>query len=277
MQKQLIIHADDAGLSHAENLATISALKKGVINSYSIMAPCAWSFEMAQFAKKNPKYDCGAHLTLTCEWNTYRFGPLLSKNEVPSLVDEHGFFHKKRNLFLDNANLQEVKKECKAQIDYLLNLGVNLTHIDSHMFTMGLSPELLNVYQELGKEYNLPVFLNGDLLDLFTPNMSLNLNKNDFCLDHFVMGNFDVFQQGKLAEFYADSLRNLKNGINIMLLHPAFDGEEMQGICIEHPNFGAEWRQIDFDFFTSNTCANILKEENIELITWKEIQQQRIA
>jgi hypothetical protein len=59
-----------------------------------------------------------------------------------------------------------------------------------------------------------------------------------------------------------------------MLIHPAYNNDEMKGICIDHPNFGAEWRQIDFDFFTSEECAHILKEENIKLITWKEIKSK---
>lgn len=274
MKKQLIIHADDAGLSQSENKATIFALKNGVVNSYSIMAPCAWSYKMALFAKENPQYDSGVHLTLTCEWNKDKFGPILSAKKVPSLVDKHGFFHKNRRLFLNHYSLDHVKMECKAQIEYLLTLGVNLTHIDSHMFTMGLSESLLDVYRLLGKEYNLPIFLNGNLMDLFTPNMSENLKESDFCLDHFIMGNIDVFQEGKLNSFYANSLLNLKKGVNIMLIHPAYNNDEMQGICIDHPNFGAEWRQIDLDFFTGDECVQILKAENIELITWKEIKSK---
>ena len=90
--KLLIIHADDAGLSHSENRATIQSLEQGVVNSYSIMVPCPWFYEMANFAKNNPQYDCGVHLTLTCEWENYKFGPVLPITDVPSLVDENGFF-----------------------------------------------------------------------------------------------------------------------------------------------------------------------------------------
>lgn len=101
--KLLIIHADDAGLSHWENGATIQALKKGIVNSYSIMVPCPWFYEMASFAKENPQFDNGIHLTLTCEWENYKFGPVIPIREVSSLVDQNGYFHKSRMDFITNA------------------------------------------------------------------------------------------------------------------------------------------------------------------------------
>lgn len=271
MKKQLIIHADDAGLSHAENLATIHGLEKGLITSYSIMAPCAWSFEMAEYAKSNPQFDCGAHLTLTCEWNTYKFGPILGKNEVPSLVDNNGFFHKKRHVFLEHSSIEEVRLECEAQIEYLLDLKVPLTHLDSHMFTLGLSPELLQVYRNLGKKYNLPIFLNKTLINHFTPNMSAHILASDFCIDHFIMGDWSDFEKGGLAEFYAKAIQDIKPGTSIVLIHPAFDGDEMQGICIDHPNFGAEWRQIDSDFFSNEELLKIINNHQIELTNWSQL------
>ncbi len=93
--KLLIVHADDAGLSHSGNRATIKSLQYGVVNSFSIMVPCPWFHEMAVFARKNPRFDYGIHLTLTCEWEYYRFDPVLPISEVPSLVDENGHFYKK--------------------------------------------------------------------------------------------------------------------------------------------------------------------------------------
>ena len=158
--KLLIIHADDAGLSHSENTATIEALKYGVVNSYSIMSPCPWFYEMADFAKLNPKYDQGVHLTLTCEWHSYKFGPISPLNEVPSLIDKHGYFHKNRTDFSKHAQLNEVEKELHAQIKLQLDFGLNPTHIDCHMFTLASKPEFLELYKKIGVHYKLPIFLN---------------------------------------------------------------------------------------------------------------------
>ncbi|MCD0472184.1 polysaccharide deacetylase family protein [Flavobacterium sp. JAS] len=269
--KLLIIHADDAGLSHSENQATIKALQNGSVNSYSIMVPCAWFFEMATFAKNNPQFDCGIHLTLTCEWENYKFGPVLPINEVPSLVDKNGYFYKTRADFKNNAKPSEVKKELTAQIERALQFGIQPTHLDSHMCSVGVTPEILEIYKELGKTYNLPVFINRQ----FVESISLSDEKYDYentlLADNLLIGYFADFEKGELRRSYEKALDTIKPGFNVFLLHPAFDDREMQGITINHPNFGSEWRQIDFDFFTSQECKTKLHENNIQLITWKEI------
>ena len=273
--KLLMIHADDAGLSHSENQATIQALQNGFVNSYSIMVPCPWFYEIAIFSKNNPNYDCGIHLTLTCEWENYKFGPVLPITEVTSLVDQNGYFYKTRKDFKDNAKPSEIKKELTAQIEKALQFGIKPTHLDSHMCSVGVTPEILEIYKDLGKTYNLPVFINKG----FVESISLSDEKYDFentlLADNLLIGYFSDFEKGELRSSYAKALDNIKPGFNMFLLHPAFDDYEMKGITIDHPNFGSAWRQIDFDFFTSVECESKLKENNIKLITWKEIQQIR--
>ena len=273
--KLLIIHADDAGLSHSENQATIKALQNGSVNSYSIMVPCAWFFEMATFAKNNPQFDYGIHLTLTCEWENYKFGPVLPVSEVSSLVDQNGYFYKTRADFKNNAKPEEVKKELTAQIEKALQFGLEPTHLDSHMCSVGVTPEILDIYKGLGKKYNLPVFINKQ----FVESVSLSDKKynygNTLLADNLLIGHFTDFEKDELRNSYVKALDNIQPGFNVFLLHPAFDNSEMQGITINHPNFGSEWRQIDFDFFTSAECESKIKENNIQLITWKEISQFR--
>ncbi|MEE9364958.1 MAG: polysaccharide deacetylase family protein [Cellulophaga sp.] len=270
--KLLIIHADDAGLANAENLATITALEKGLVNSYSIMVPCPWFFEMAAFASKEKQYDCGIHLTLTCEWKHYKFGPVLPASEVPSLVDKQGYFHRSREEFKANATVTDVKKELKAQIERALEYGISPTHLDSHMYTLGVDSIFLQVYKELGIEYNLPILLNKTFLDSFGIDTEKHLSSSDFCVDKVVLGHYDYFEKGELANYYEDSLNSITEGLNMILIHPALDNQEMQAIAINHPNFGSKWRQIDLDFFTSEKCRSLLLKNNIQLITWRDIQ-----
>ena len=266
----LMIHADDAGLSCSENAATIEALDKGIVNSYSIMVPCPWFGDMANFAKLHHQYDSGIHLTLTCEWKHYKFGPVLPYSEVPSLVDEHGFFYAKREQLKKFAKPLEVKKELKAQIDRAMQAGIIPTHLDSHMYTLGLTKELLEVYRELGKEYGLPIFLSDELLEgVGNPD---SLQESDRMVHKVQIGNFNDMQSIGLAELYTQLIKNLRAGLNVILIHPAFDNMEMKQVCVDHPNFGSQWRQMDFDFFTDPKTAALLKEWNIKPITWRELQ-----
>jgi chitin disaccharide deacetylase len=258
--KLLIIHADDAGLSHSENMATIKSLEKGIVNSYSIMVPCPWFYEMAVFAKNNPRFDNGIHLTLTCEWENYKFGPVSPIKEVPSLVDENGYFYKKREQLRKNASAQDVKKELRAQIEKAINFGLKPTHIDSQ------------IYRDLGKEYNLPIMISSQLMEMVGLNPDQIINNGDLTIEKAHFGIFEYFESGKLSDYYSKVFENLVSGLNIVLIHPAFDDNEMKGITLNHPNFGSEWRQIDFDSFTSPENMAKLKESDIELITWNDIR-----
>lgn len=269
--KLLIIHADDAGLSHSENIATIQALKMGSVNSFSIMTTCPWFEEIADFAKKN-EFDYGIHLTLTCEWKHYKWGPILSPSEVPSLVNENGIFFDNKTDFKNKATADDIRKELQAQIEKAYQFGLKPTHLDSHMFALALTPKFLEIYQEIGAKYRLPILLNKRFIELGGVNPELSLSKDSFYVDNVIVGNYEIYKNAKLSSFYEHSLGDLKEGLNVILIHPAFDDKEMQDITFEHPNFGAHWRQIDFDFFTSEGCRSKILENNIKLITWKEIK-----
>lgn len=268
----LIIHADDAGLSHSENMATIQSLENGIVNSYSIMVPCPWFYEMALFAKNNPQFDNGIHLTLTCEWENYKFGPVLPIKEVPSLVDENGHFYKKREQLRNNASVDDVKKELEAQIEKAISFGLKPTHIDSHMYSVGASPEFFDIYRDLGKKYKLPIMISHQLMEMVGLNPNLNINEGDLTIKKAHYGIFEYFESGKLSDYYSTFFKDVVSGLNIVLIHPAFDDNEMKGITVNHPNFGAEWRQIDFESFTNQNNKAKIKEHNIELITWNDIR-----
>lgn len=94
--KLLIIHGDDAGMCYSANIATAEALKKGIVTSTSVMVPCPWFLHFAEWAKANPEADIGIHLTMTSEWDHYRWRPLTPADRVPSLVDKDGFFSGRR-------------------------------------------------------------------------------------------------------------------------------------------------------------------------------------
>lgn len=272
--KLLIIHADDLGLAHSENRASVRALEEGSVNSGSIMVPCPWFPEIAAYAQTNPQADLGLHLTLTSEWEVYKWGPVLPITEVPSLVNEQGFFYASAAEFAQHAVAEEVEKELRAQVERALAFGVSPTHLDCHMFTLFARPEFLQIYLQLGRKYQLPVLLDKALAqNAFQLDVEAFLTAQDVTVDFLFMANPADFEQG-MEYAYAKALRSLRTGLNVLLVHTAYDNQEMQGITVNKPNWGAAWRQEDFNFVMSRACQDILREENIQLVTWKEIRDK---
>jgi predicted glycoside hydrolase/deacetylase ChbG (UPF0249 family) len=265
-EKLLIIHADDFGLCNSQNMATIKALEEGSVNSLSVMAPCPWFFQAAEYLKHRPHIDAGIHLTLKSEWMHYKYGPVLPAKEVPSLVDQNGYF---RNDF-DEVSISELAAECSAQIERVILHGINPTHIDCHMFALMKNPEHIDVYLELGKKYQLPVLTDKNLLQ----KSSCTLTGCQFHVDAILVADPSNYHIISLKDFYEHTLHNLRPGITVLLVHPAFDNQEMQAIAAyDLPGYGSRWRQQDVDFFTSKRCENIISDKNIKLITFKKISQ----
>ncbi len=168
--------------------------------------------------------------------------------------------------------MEDVEKEIDAQIRKAFKLGLNPTHIDSHMYSVGASAEFFEVYRQAGEKYNLPVMISKQLMDMVGLDTSQALKEGDLLIDKAHYGIFEYFESKKLAKYYSDVFEDLVPGLNIILIHPAFNDNEMKGITIDHPNFGSEWRQIDFDSFNTKEIRYKLEQNDIELITWNDIK-----
>src|SRR5437763_5320341 len=143
--KLLIIHADDLAVAHSVNSASFDALDKNAVTSASIMVPCPWLTEVAQYAKAHPDADLGLHLTLTSEWKTYRWGPVESKDKVPSLLDGSGYLWPDTEPAKQHIKADEAELEIRAQIEKAMSLGIHPTHVDSHMGVLFERPDLFAV------------------------------------------------------------------------------------------------------------------------------------
>src|SRR3954471_13695597 len=154
--KLLILHGDDLGVAHSVNAASLDALARGAITSASIMMPTPWVTEVAAWAKAHPDADLGLHLTLTAEWETYRWGSVAASDQVPSLLNPDGTMPNDVPPFIARAKPQEVERELRAQVERALALGIHPTHLDSHMGTLFASADLVAAYRKIAHEYHLP-------------------------------------------------------------------------------------------------------------------------
>ncbi len=157
----LILHIDDAGMSYDSNLGTQRALTEGVANSVSVMMPCPWVPAFVKWLKENPEVDAGLHLTLTSEWDGYRWGPLAGRPTTPGLVDKEGAMWGNVADVVKHASPFEVETEIQAQVDRARTMGFEPTHLDSHMGTLFATPEFLERYIKVGIRTSIPVMLPG--------------------------------------------------------------------------------------------------------------------
>jgi predicted glycoside hydrolase/deacetylase ChbG (UPF0249 family) len=271
--KLVIIHADDLGVSHSENAASITAMEKGSVSSASIMVPCPWFPEIAAYAQVNPKADLGLHLTLTSEWKYYKWGPVTAKEKVPGLVNARGFLYSSVDSVFMTATAAEVETEIRNQVIRAKQFGIDPTHLDAHMGTALYRLDYLNAYRKIGQEYRIPVFIPRQLAIPLRVNLDSLLHDNEILVDDILSASPSDLKPG-FRKFYTEGLKNLKPGLTYLIIHTAFDDEEMQAVTIDHPDWDAAWRQMDFDYFTSNECAEILKANNIYVITWREIRDK---
>lgn len=275
-EKLLIVHADDIGMSHTVNTATIKAFAAGQVTSGSIMVPCPWFPEAAAYAKEHPELDLGLHLTLTSEWKYLRWRPVAPIDQVPGLLDSEGFMWRSERDTALHATPKEIETELRAQIKRALQFGVKPTHLDTHMGTLYTRKDFFEVYVKLGKEFGLPVMAmrpGPEVLEYLkkdkSPIDAQTLSKVEAdglpVLDFLVTGvpGKDFAEREKS---YHELLRNLKPGVTMLIVHLGLDTEELKATT-------GSWNQRfgDFQSFTDPATMKLIKDLGIKLVTWREL------
>jgi chitin disaccharide deacetylase len=268
----LVLHADDLGMSHSVNRATFEALEKGWISSSSIMVPCPWFSEVASFARTHPDADLGIHLALNSEWTGYRWGPVSPVDAVSSLLDKDGFLPLEETAVVANAKPDQVERELRAQIDRAKTAGIRLTHLDSHMATLFRSPALMSVYLKLGPAYGLPLLLERAGADRSPWSVGLQA---DALVDRVISLDAPGPPIAEWPAAYEKMLAPLRPGVYELIVHLAYDDDEMRGATSDHPNWGAAWRQADFDLVKSQRFRDFLKREGFTVVKWKDLGRRR--
>jgi predicted glycoside hydrolase/deacetylase ChbG (UPF0249 family) len=267
--KLLIVHADDLGMAHSINVASIKGLETGLVTSASIMIPCSWLPEIAAYARTHREADLGLHLTLTSEWSLYRWGPILPKDRVPSLFDSSGYLYPTETEAAAHIDPKEAEAEIRAQIARARALGIQPTHLDSHMGTLYQNQALFETLFRVAHDNKLIVRVSKEWFAAapFLPSL---LRPDDVVVNTDISIGPSVTADG-WSKFYVDAIKNLQPGISEMIVHLAYDDEEMKGVAFEHPDWGSAWRQRDFQFVTSEAFRKVLRDNNVKLVTWREV------
>lgn len=269
-EKVLIVNCDDVGMCHSANLAVIDGMESGLITSGSIMTPCPWFSEIAEYSRKHPEKDFGVHLTHTAEWSFYRWGPVASDALVKGLIDTEGYLWRSVEEVYAHSNQEEALIEGRAQIKKALNAGINITHIDSHMGTMQFTPEYLKVYEQLSLEFNLPLRMAGQAtMERFGfPEFRRQAEaKGIVFTDYFIYDELDNYKDVK--SFWINIIKNLKPGVTELFIHASKESEELKAIT-------NSWRTRiqEAALFTDDAdMKKLIRDQNVKLIGYRPLME----
>ncbi len=279
-KKILLLHSDDAGMCEEANLSVMAYSLKNHVQSAAVMMPCPNAEEMVAWAKKHPQADIGVHLTLTSEWKSYRWPPLAPAADVPGLIDPEGKLWPEVIDVVRHASPEEVEQEIRAQIDRMLELGYQPTHIDTHMGTLYGSAEFLTVFLKVAQEYQIP----ANAIDLSNPKVAAYYKQAGYPISEETIAQLAAYPLPKLDNFtsvpkgssYEEKKANffqlvnaLDPGLTEIIFHPSIETDHLKSIT-------GSWQQRVWEakMFSDPEVIRFFKDHGIVLTTWREIMKR---
>ena len=256
---QVLLRIDDNGMNHAVVAASKQLAETGIPFSTSVMFTCPWYQEAVDVLKQFPNVSVGVHLVLNSEWKYYRWGPVLGKTAVPSLVDSDGYFLPSTDGFLASPyKLDEVEKELSAQIDRAKKSGLKLDYVDYHMWTAIATPQLRAIVEKLAKQNHLGIsrYFNEEYQSMF-----------------------DVSVETKSDEFFKRLQSLPNNKVNLVVMHIGQDTPEMQALIdMNNPDQRSETkplvamhRSAELNILLSKRFQDLVKSGAIKLVTYRDV------
>jgi predicted glycoside hydrolase/deacetylase ChbG (UPF0249 family) len=276
----VILHVDDAGMSHSSNVGAMEGTSQGVATSLSVMMPCAWVPEMARYLKAHADLDAGLHLTLTSEWQLYRWGPVAGKAHVPGLVDGEGCLWRSVEEVATHATADEIEREMRAQIERAENLGIPITHLDSHMGTLFARADYFERFAKIGVEKSIPILVISSQASHLSPQdraaaqalepwVKKLWNAGLPVLDD-LFTDFTSYKAEEKVDRLLALLQELKPGLIEILFHASRPTEEFPLVTGSSAARGADLKAL-----TDPRVKQFIKERGIVLTTWKELKARR--
>jgi predicted glycoside hydrolase/deacetylase ChbG (UPF0249 family) len=255
----LVIRSDDAGMSHAVNMGLQRLIESGLPVSISVMFPTPWYQETVEILKRHPDVSVGVHLTLNSEWKNYRWGPVLGRTAVPSLVDDDGyFFASSEALYRNKPDIGEVERELRAQIERAMKSGLQIDYVDYHMGTVRRYPEFLEVTERLAREFGLG--MSGYFGEsMASPQYSAPpANKGDSLVA---------------------MINRLRPGFNVVITHVGIDGPELGALLDMNTDSPlpemAKNRQGELTALTSPRFRDALASRNVHVLTYRQLIEKQ--
>ena len=256
-----IVNCDDLGSSHSANVGVYEALRDGIATSASLMVPCPWAREAAA---RYMGEDIGVHLTLNAHYDLYRWGPI---TYAPSLLDGDGGFPRTCEDLWDHADVDEVRRECRAQVERAILWGFDVSHLDSHLAVLELRPEFFDVYLELAVDFRLPIRLGSASTEQSVgfPFRALAAEEGVVFPDHFLqvrnVGSRRVIER---------ALHDLPPGVTEVHVSPAVDSAELRAMATD---WGGRVDDHDVVVAGSSTLRALASRAGVELIGYRELRQ----
>jgi hypothetical protein len=241
----VIVTADGLGMSHAANVGVYEALRGGLATSASLLVPAPWAREAAARYRGE---DVGVSLTLNAELDLLRWGPI---TRAPSLLDGDGGFPRTQLDLWDHADLDEVRRELRAQVERAILWGFDVSHLASHLGTLQLRPEFFDVYLDLAVEFGLPLRLTGASTEhaIGFPFRKLAAEEGVTAPDHLV---FVPISGSRRA--IERAVHELAPGVTELSVQPAIDTPELRALT---PDWSA--RVDDHELAHDHSLATMLE------------------
>ncbi|HMG36704.1 MAG TPA: polysaccharide deacetylase family protein [Blastocatellia bacterium] len=246
--KLLIVNVDDVAGSHAANAAAIDVLENGLGTSATIMVPCPWFPEIADYARKHPQADFGLHLVHTSEWKGYKWGPVANKSDVPGLVDPQGYLWPDIASVYGHSTPEQAYLEARAQIKKALDAGIDVTHLDSHMGTLQYDERYFQVYRKLANEFDLPLRMGSQevLAAAGGGHQRTQLEQDGIlCPDYLIHGGRK--KDESTDDYWKRMLSDLKPGVTELYIHASMEGDEIKAVTNSWPDRNGEHRLFTRD------------------------------
>jgi predicted glycoside hydrolase/deacetylase ChbG (UPF0249 family) len=274
----VIIHTDDIGMCHASVQAFKDLWAFGTISSGAVMVPCPWFPAVAQMCRENPEIDMGVHATLNAEWESYRWGPVSTKEPASGLIDEAGYFHQWHPAVYENARPEAVDVEVNAQIDKALAAGIDVSHVDSHMGTI-MNPKFIQSYVQAAAKRLLPSLLphltakGMDSMGLseeekisYMPIMEMLKSMGVPMMDGIL--GMPLEHDHDHIEIAKKLLGEVPAGITHFIFHPSIDTPELRAVA-------TDWRArvANYNAFMSDELKKFIESEDIRVIGYRALRE----